>query len=614
MSPSTRTGNRPARLWFALGALTLLCAAGLAGWRALLVERSYAEYSACSGCLHMASLAHDLAPISLVALLLLASRLPRSRAGRALIALPTVLLLAAMAIDTVVFRLLYQRMYLQEVLRFAGESKHSWTVAADLLGQWPDAALLLLAVLAPVAALLACLVGGRPSNRMLASALAPALALPLLGFAVPEPDYVLGESWQNVLEVNRPAPLDRPYSADQVAAWRNAPALPSTCLQGQQQRPDVIVLLVESLSAYHSHLHAGIMDATPQLDELARANRYVPAFIANGFHSDGGLISVFNGRVPIPAINRMSSIDAFVGFENAADDYYARMRGLGYETLFFTGGELGFLGKDRWSSALGFDYAEGGESPVYGDLPRGQFGAPEDAALLRRVLDWHAARQDSRPFFAGILTVHTHPPFVVPGTGTLDEERAFRHVDALIKQFHDTLAERGFFRHGMLIVSGDHRSMTPLKPGERARFGDTAFARVPMVIIGPEGSPAAPIEGRFQHTDLLPSILQLADSEVCISPTQGLLFAQPPQPAEVTAHASGLNREQVQVFSARGQGRLVLDGDDTRWEDVPPPYADELLAAWSLDRIDRGPVRANRLEYLWGLLGYDRERAADPQD
>ena len=128
------------------------------------------------------------------------------------------------------------------------------------------------------------------------------------------------------------------------------------------------------------------------------------------------------------------------------------------------------------------------------------------------------------------------------------------------------------------------------------------------------GSPAAPIEGRFQHTDLLPSILQLADSEVCISPTQGLLFAQPPQPAEVTAHASGLNREQVQVFSARGQGRLVLDGDDTRWEDVPPPYADELLAAWSLDRIDRGPVRANRLEYLWGLLGYDRERAADPQD
>src|SRR5690606_24727202 len=107
------------------------------------------------------------------------------------------------------------------------------------------------------------------------------------------------------------------------------------------------------------------------------------------------------------------------------------------------------------------------------------------------------------------------------------------------------------------------------------------------------------------------SMLQLIDEEVCTTPAQGLLFTDPPRPAEVTAHANGLNREQVQVFSSNGSGALILDGDDTRWEGVAPPYADELLAAWSLDRIDRGPVRANRCEYLWGIFGYDRKPDAD---
>src|SRR5690606_10433986 len=143
---------------------------------------------------------------------------------------------------------------------------------------------------------------------------------------------------------------------------------------------------------------------------------------------------------------------------------------LGYETAFFTGGSLGFLGKDRWTRAIGFDLAEGGESEHYADLPRGQFGSPPDAALLERFIGWLDQRQSGRPLFAGMLTVHTHPPFAVPGSGRLDEQAAFRHVDQLVAEFHSELERRGFFDNGLLIISGDHRSMTPLKPGERERW------------------------------------------------------------------------------------------------------------------------------------------------
>ena len=320
-------------------AVVPLTALGL--WRAELVDRSYAAYSACSGCLHAATLAHEARIVALVLLLLLLARALRPLLLRLPLAFCAVLATVAMGVDTVVFRLLHQRMYLHEVLRFAGEGEGSWSVVSDLIASGPGGfSLIALAMLAPVMVGVAALLRGQHAAPALKRAGALVVVVPLAALLIPEPDYVLGESWRNVLEVNLPAPLDRAHSVDALAQLQKDAGLATQCHAGHSRKPDIIVLLVESLSAYHSQLYGQLLDATPNIDALARQHRYVPDFIANGFHSDGGLISVFAGRVPVPSINRMSSIDGLHGFEVARNDFFSRLDMLGYETAFFTGGSL----------------------------------------------------------------------------------------------------------------------------------------------------------------------------------------------------------------------------------------------------------------------------------
>src|SRR5262249_3092364 len=149
----------------------------------------------------------------------------------------------------------------------------------------------------------------------------------------------------------------------------------------------------------------------------------------------------------------------------------------GYSAHFFTTGDLGFLDKSKWLKTLHFDSWEGAEQPFYNGWKRRHFNAAEDKALYERFLQWLDARDgDATPWFAYVLTVSTHPPFINPETDQPDEPGAFRYADKEIGMFYDELTKRGFFHNGVLMISGDHRSMSPLFAREQARFGDSALA------------------------------------------------------------------------------------------------------------------------------------------
>src|SRR6185312_14048640 len=88
------------------------------------------------------------------ALLALAAAL-RSRVLRLLLELAAALLLAGMALDAVLVRLFVQRFYVADLLRFAGELPHDWSVARDLFlsaqgAPYGVAAILVVVVLAGV--------------------------------------------------------------------------------------------------------------------------------------------------------------------------------------------------------------------------------------------------------------------------------------------------------------------------------------------------------------------------------------------------------------------------------------------------------------------------------
>ena len=67
----------------------------------------------------------------------------------------------------------------------------------------------------------------------------------------------------------------------------------------QAAQGSVIVLMVESLSAWHSHLLGSAQDWTPKLDAIARSSHFFKNFYANGFTTSTAEIAILSGNTPL---------------------------------------------------------------------------------------------------------------------------------------------------------------------------------------------------------------------------------------------------------------------------------------------------------------------------
>lgn len=575
--------------------------------RALKVEAVFGPNANCGGCMGRATIGHDAWLLALgLGCVALGLWLRRGwlRGSAMLLA---VLLLLLMLADFSIISVLNTRLYLLDVFKFGTEWDATERFIRALLQQQP--------VLLPALALLGSCVltlslWPQPRRPRSAGVLGGSGVL-MLGVAVgvggTAPAHVNGDSFMNLWQLHREQGVSQPYSAAFVQALAERLREPEVvCEPGQARRPDVIVLIWESLSTYHSALGA---DGTatswvPEFDAFARQHTWFGAFHANGFTTDHGLIALITGEYPLPQPGRYASLKAFAGFEDPAAAVPRQLREHGYWSGFFTTGDLGFLDKPSWFRALGFDHWEGAEHPFYEGMPRGPFAAAEDRALYQRTLQWMDAAPD-QPWLAFLLNVESHPPFVDRATGALSEEAAFRRADHAFGEFHRALQARGFFDEGVLIVLGDHRSMTPLRPQERTRFGESALARVPMLVAGASGLPRGEVRAAFQQADLLPSLLQLVGDESCHRRDQGRFLRAQPQSPEWVVHVRGDQRSRIDLYSAAGNGALLLRGDDSQLVGELPEGMEHVADRLHAARVRRGVLESDVPAILRIVTGHD---------
>jgi hypothetical protein len=509
-------------------------------------------------------------------------------------------LVIAFAIDVVLQKTLIQRLYWSDLLKFGSEfsaiAKFNSAFIATSAGK------ISLFIAAIVGAVLVLALLPRPkSTRGAWVCLLAALALGLFSCWRPLTiRYVFSTSLKNLITVNLDVSANAPHSQAYIDALlqRYKPEVP-VCRAGQSRHANIIVLVVESLSLYHSQLFGGINDFTPNLDALARKYTYFPDFIANGFSTDGGLIALITGHPPIPEVGRYEKKDLFGPFNDPVGALPDLLHPYGYSAHFFTTGDLGFLDKPTWLKALHFDSWEGADAPFYNGWKRHHFNAAEDKALYLRFAQWLDRRKDDpAPYLAVLLTVSTHPPFINPENDRPDEAGVFRYADHQIQVFYEELQKRGFFHDGVLIISGDHRSMTPLTAAELARFGDSALARTPFVVVSDLPLPRGAVADRFQQTDLPSSVVDLVGDESCLTSETGSFLRAPPQPAQFIAHARGDQRDGIDIYFGQQQAQIILDGDQTHWQGPRPPHWQHIMDGILLDRLKRGTSDKNLAEAI----------------
>lgn len=524
--------------------------------RAYQIDNIFGNYVGCKGCFIFPSLMHDTWLIAFVLILCGVSYCTKRYWLQLPFSLIAITVLILVILDLILIKTLTTRLYIPDISRFAFEPAAITSVVQDVLKHMLKTkhglAMLIVGALVGIFAIPIAL---RPRPRHLKLAgFYGVIAGILCGMAsfspgANIPPYVGIETFQNLFEVNYGTGLFKSYSPNFKAKLeKEIKPLSLTCEAGLNRQPNIILVVVESLSAYQSKLLGGSLDATPELDKISLENSYFTNFIANGFTTDGGLISLINGRVPTYPTTRDFSDMVFFGFDNPHHSLIEILHESGYSTHFFGAFDLDFIHTGTWLDRIGFDSKEGHENPYYASWSPGQFGSAPDQALFERTLAWLNMPQETQPFFNMLLTISGHPPFAHPVTGKFDEIEVFHYVDEQLSRFYKKLSERHFFDNGILLITGDHRSMTPLHTEEIKRYGDFAYVRIPLIIAGQSHLPKTAIADKFQQTDLISSLEYLTKLIACRHFGQGSFLRSDPRPAEFALHVRGDQRNRVDVF------------------------------------------------------------------
>jgi lipoteichoic acid synthase len=333
-------------------------------------------------------------------------------------------------------------------------------------------------------------------------------------------------------------------------------------------RRDIVLVIVESLSSADSHRTSGLRNILPRFDALSRKGMLFRNFLANFEASEGGIVALLSGAPPLHFPT--ATTDTF-GEYAMQRSMAATFKRSGYHTEFLTSVPLQFISMDTYarSPVSGFAAAAGQhEIERFKGAPRYAFQSPPDHLLYEELLARLDTRPNGRPALMVVVTASSHVPYVDPLRRGDTEDNAWAYVQEELWWLYGQLASRGFFDNGLLLITGDHRKMMPLQQAERERFGASAKARVPLLVIG-AGVPQDAVDDRlFQQADLLRKLDRAVQPGVELSPF--VVWVE----RYVCCMGIASNASNLEVFDAsdgaRQTFRLRLRGAEIEWLERPP--------------------------------------------
>jgi hypothetical protein len=245
----------------------------------------------------------------------------------------------------------------------------------------------------------------------------------------------------------------------------------------------------------------------------------------------------------------------------------------GYFAEFLTNADLAFIGMHHFLNGLGLDRSRGRDDvDEMRGAPRVVQDAPSDAYLYSEaLLSVQRLMSSYQPFLLTIATTSTHLPYSHPDSGPDTAEAVWEWSMQKLLEFYSKLSENGYFENGILLITGDHRQMRPVSETESRRYGGSARARVPLLVIGKSYQRGQVDERFFQQSDLLRMLGRIESQDTVLSP----------YPIWVERYNRKYGRVELinnlSVFDEADQGRyeyrLEVPGNRIEWLSDKPEFA-----------------------------------------
>ena len=246
---------------------------------------------------------------------------------------------------------------------------------------------------------------------------------------------------------------------------------PDTLLR--TQRPDVIIILLESCGGIFTEDIGGRKDIMPRLNQLTNEGVYFANFYANSWRTDRGTLCTWSGYPSFPR----SSLMKMPAKTRFLPGIAKSLRQEGYQTSYLYGGDINFTNMRSYLVTIGFEQICWMKDYTLEEQNTAEWGVRDDITF--KTLQEMAVKASS-PFLIGYSTLSSHEPWDVP-THRLSEEipNAFNYLDGCIGDFVDKMRQTPQWDNLLIVLLPDH-GLTYFGVGENHEKHD----HVPMLWLG----------------------------------------------------------------------------------------------------------------------------------
>ena len=330
------------------------------------------------------------------------------------------------------------------------------------------------------------------------------------------PTYTLIKSIEEELKGNRKEitlmPNDKAISAaknylkiDPTNNYDSPIARIATAGAEQKQKPNLVLVIMESMTADKMGRYGNPDGLTPTLDSLAKISYSFDNTYSAGIHTHNG---IFSTLYSYPALMQQHAMKHVVLPEYTG--IAKELKKHDYQTIYFTNHD------DQFDNVGGFLSANGFETIVSeDDYPDEKvlstLGVGDDFLFEYAVPKLNQLHKKAKPFFASLMTASDHGPYNIPDdvgfTGKHDDiqKRIVEYADWSIHKFLKLAQKETWFDNTIFVFIADHGN---------PHFSDydmpLSYHHVPFIVHAPTllGTPKA-FDEMAGQIDVGPTLIPL---------------------------------------------------------------------------------------------------------
>ncbi|MDP8953197.1 MAG: sulfatase-like hydrolase/transferase [Actinomycetota bacterium] len=327
------------------------------------------------------------------------------------------------------------------------------------------------------------------------------------------------------------------------------------------EKRNVVLIHLESTRARSVTPYNEGLETAPFLDELAK----------NSLLAERAYTTVPNTLKASVSVNCGIEPDLRPGVEAKAGGVPARglpdlLKEQGYRTVFFQSSTENFENFGKIAKDLGYEEYYPLESMDTGGFERSNYFGYEDDVMLKPSEEW-LGKLGAVPFVAKYLTGTAHHDYELPirygrKNFSKDEQldrylNCLRYQDFFLRNLFEQYKRLGLYEDTIFVIYGDHGEGF----GEHGRYVHEnnpyeESLRVPLVIHDPKRFQSGErVEGLANHTDILPTVLDLLGYEVENGGYPGYSLLHP-IPEERTLFFSCFNKDKC-LASLKGTEKYI---------------------------------------------------------